>query len=50
MTSSATDNITVSGASNLGPSNPLLIGFIPGVNTVGLDGKPSHDQSLRHPG
>jgi potassium-transporting ATPase KdpC subunit len=30
-----------SGASNLGPSNPLLIGFVPGVNTVGLDGKPS---------
>jgi potassium-transporting ATPase KdpC subunit len=30
-----------SGASNLGPSNPLLIGFVAGVNTVGLDGKPS---------
>ena len=30
-----------SGASNLGPSNPLLIGFIAGVNTVGLDGEPS---------
>ncbi len=30
-----------SGASNLGPSNPLLIGFVPGVNTVGLDGQPS---------
>jgi potassium-transporting ATPase KdpC subunit len=30
-----------SGASNLGPSNPLLIGFVPGVNTVGLDGKAS---------
>ena len=30
-----------SGASNLGPSNPLLIGFVPGVNTVGLDGNPS---------
>ena len=30
-----------SGASNLGPSNPLLIGFVPGVNTVGLDGSPS---------
>ncbi len=35
VTSSATDNITVGAASNLGPSNPLLIGFIPGVNTVG---------------
>jgi K+-transporting ATPase ATPase C chain len=30
-----------SGASNLGPSNPLLIGYVPGVNTVGLDGRPS---------
>jgi potassium-transporting ATPase KdpC subunit len=30
-----------SGASNLGPSNPLLIGFVAGVNTVGLDGRPS---------
>jgi potassium-transporting ATPase KdpC subunit len=30
-----------SGASNLGPSNPLLIGFVPGINTVGLDGRPS---------
>jgi potassium-transporting ATPase KdpC subunit len=30
-----------SAASNLGPSNPLLIGFVAGVNTVGLNGKPS---------
>ncbi len=30
-----------SGASNLGPSNPLLVGFVPGINTVGLGGKPS---------
>ena len=30
-----------SGASNLGPSNPLLIGFVAGVNTVGLDGQRS---------
>jgi potassium-transporting ATPase KdpC subunit len=30
-----------SAASNLGPSNPLLIGFLAGVNTVGLNGKPS---------
>jgi potassium-transporting ATPase KdpC subunit len=30
-----------SGASNLGPSNPLLIGFVAGVNTVGLSGQPS---------
>jgi len=41
VTSSATDNITVSEASNLGPSNPLLIGFVPGVNSVGLDGNKS---------
>jgi K+-transporting ATPase ATPase C chain len=32
---------SASAASNLGPSNPLLIGFVPGVTTVGLDGKPS---------
>ena len=30
-----------SGASNLGPSNALLVGFVPGINTVGLDGRPS---------
>src|ERR1700677_1465045 len=30
-----------SGASNLGPSNPLLVGFGAGVNTVGLNGQPS---------
>jgi K+-transporting ATPase ATPase C chain len=41
VTSSATFGITESSASNLGPSNPLLIGFIPGVNSVGLNGKPS---------
>ena len=32
---------TASGASNLGPSNPLLVGFIPGLNTVDLNGDPS---------
>src|SRR5580704_1561325 len=32
---------TSSGATNLGPSNPLLIGFVAGVNTVGLDGRSS---------
>jgi K+-transporting ATPase ATPase C chain len=32
---------TSSGASNLGPSNPTLIGFIPGFNTIGLAGAPS---------
>jgi potassium-transporting ATPase KdpC subunit len=32
---------TSSGASNLGPSDPRLVGFIPGFNTVGLGGEPS---------
>jgi K+-transporting ATPase ATPase C chain len=48
-TSSATDNITVSAASNYGPSNPLLIGFVPGVNTVGLDGSPSKTNPFSTP-
>ncbi len=30
-----------SGASNLGPGDPRLVGFNPGLNTVGLDGSPS---------
>jgi len=30
-----------SSATNLGPSNPLLIGFVAGLNTVGLNGKRS---------
>jgi K+-transporting ATPase ATPase C chain len=30
-----------SAATNLGPSNALLIGFVAGVNTVGLDGNPA---------
>jgi K+-transporting ATPase ATPase C chain len=49
VTSSATDNITVSEASNLGPSNPLLIGFIPGVNSVGLTGNPSKTNPFATP-
>jgi potassium-transporting ATPase KdpC subunit len=32
---------TASAASNLGPSNPLLIGFVPGVNTVNRSGDKS---------
>ncbi len=32
---------TLSSGSNLGPSNPALIGFIPGFNTVDLEGNPS---------
>ncbi len=42
---SATDpypyNASSSAASNLGPSDPRLVGFIPGFNTVGLNGEPS---------
>jgi K+-transporting ATPase ATPase C chain len=34
-------NAASSAATNLGPSNALLIGFVPGINTVGLDGNPS---------
>jgi len=34
-------NILTSGASNLGPSDPRLVGFIPGFNTVNLQGNPS---------
>jgi len=30
-----------SAASNLGPEDPRLVGFIPGLNTVGLDGQTS---------
>jgi K+-transporting ATPase ATPase C chain len=30
-----------SAATNLGPTNPLLIGFVGGVNTMRADGKPS---------
>jgi len=49
VTSSGTDNLTVSGASNLGPSNPLLIGFVPGVDTVGLNGQPSRTNPFATP-
>jgi potassium-transporting ATPase KdpC subunit len=38
-----------SGASNLGPSNPLLIGFVPGINTVGLTGEPSRTNPFATP-
>jgi len=48
-TSSATGHITVGGASNLGPSNPLLIGFVPGVNSVGRDGTPSRTNPFATP-
>lgn len=32
---------TSSGASNLGPGDPRLVGFLPGFNTVDLNGNPS---------
>ncbi len=32
---------TASAATNLGPGDPRLVGFVPGVNTVDLDGNPS---------
>jgi potassium-transporting ATPase KdpC subunit len=38
-----------SGASNLGPSDPRLVGFIPGFNTVGLNGKPSKTNPFATP-
>jgi potassium-transporting ATPase KdpC subunit len=38
-----------SGASNLGPSNPLLVGFVPGINTVALDGSPSKTNPFATP-
>jgi len=34
-------NASSSAASNLGPGDPRLVGFIPGFNTVGLNGQPS---------
>jgi len=34
-------NASASAASNLGPSDPRLVGFVPGFNTVGLNGQPS---------
>lgn len=36
-------NASSSAASNLGPSDPRLVGFIPGFNTVGLNGEPSNN-------
>lgn len=47
--SASTSGILVGSPSNLGPSNPLLIGFFPGVNTVGLDGNPSKTNPFATP-
>jgi potassium-transporting ATPase KdpC subunit len=38
-----------SGATNLGPSNPLLIGFVAGVNAVGLSGSPARSNPFATP-
>jgi potassium-transporting ATPase KdpC subunit len=38
-----------SGASNLGPEDPRLVGFIPGLNTVGLNGAPSKTNPFANP-
>jgi K+-transporting ATPase ATPase C chain len=40
---------TLSSGSNLGPSNPLLVGFIPGFNTVDLAGNASKTNPFAHP-
>lgn len=40
---------TASGASNLGPGDPRLVGFIPGFNAVGLDGSPSRTNPFATP-
>ncbi|HEV3226655.1 MAG TPA: potassium-transporting ATPase subunit C [Acidimicrobiales bacterium] len=38
-----------SGATNLGPSDPRLVGFIPGFNTLDLHGNPSADNPFANP-
>jgi potassium-transporting ATPase KdpC subunit len=40
---------TLSSGSNLGPSNPLLVGFIPGFNSVDLEGKSSKTNPFASP-
>src|SRR2546430_11838489 len=40
---------TLSSGSNLGPSNPALVGFIPGFNTVALNGNSSKANPLPNP-
>lgn len=41
-TSPSAYNAAASSASNLGPGDPRLVGFLPGFNTVSLDGSPSN--------
>jgi K+-transporting ATPase ATPase C chain len=40
---------TLSSGSNLGPSNPALVGFIPGFNTVDLEGNSSKTNPFASP-
>jgi len=40
---------TASAASNLGPGDPRLVGFIPGFNSVGLDDNPSANNPFATP-
>jgi K+-transporting ATPase ATPase C chain len=40
---------TLSSGSNLGPSNPLLVGFIPSFNSVDLEGNSSKTNPFAHP-
>lgn len=42
-------NASSSAASNLGPSDPRLVGFIPGFNTVGLNGEPTKTNPFATP-
>jgi K+-transporting ATPase ATPase C chain len=40
---------TLSSGSNLGPSNPALVGYLPGFNTVDLRGNPSKTNPFASP-
>ena len=42
-------NASSSAASNLGPGDPRLVGFIPGFNSVDLDGNPSKTNPFATP-
>ena len=43
------DSENTSAASNLGPGDPRLVGFIPGLNTVDLNGNPSKTNPFATP-
>lgn len=48
-TTSAGYDPTLSSGSNLGPSNPALVGYIPGFNTVDLNGRTSKTNPFASP-